>query len=183
MEYAIISDIHGCADALQNALNTAKQFECATILILGDILYHGPRNALIDGYDPQKTASMLNKHKDNIIAVKGNCDAEVDQMLLEFPIMSPTNTLIFQDRKIFMTHGHQYKPGDVPLKAGDLFLSGHTHRTVLETFQGIYVFNPGSISMPKGTNIKTMGILSEKTGLLKLVDTTTGKILQQEKIS
>ncbi len=169
MEYAVISDIHGCAGALEKALEMADSAGCGTLLLLGDLLYHGPRNKLRDGYDPARTADLLNSRKDQIIAVRGNCDAEVDQMMLDFPVTSPSNIFLCMGRRVFMTHGHLYRPEDAPLGKGGIFMSGHTHLACLEKSGDRILFNPGSVSMPKGGLEPSMGILSEERRSLALV--------------
>lgn len=173
MIFAIISDIHGCAPSLEKSLAIADSYEASHYCLLGDILYHGPRNRLTDGYNPQRVVEILNAKKEKIIAVRGNCDAEVDQMLLKFPITADYNEIINQDHKIFMTHGHLYDPTSLPLKNGDAFMSGHTHITKIEkTIDGITIFNPGSISLPKNNSFGTMGIFQNNKILLINIETT-----------
>jgi putative phosphoesterase len=180
MNYAIISDIHGYAKPLALALSCADRYECAQILLLGDLIYHGPRNTIIDEHDPQATANLLNENRNRIIAVRGNCDAEVDQSILQFPIMSPTNILMSRKHRIFMTHGHHFTPVNSPLEKGDLFLFGHTHVSFFDASDNINIFNPGSISLPKKTSIRTMGILSEEDNRVMLIDIDTCKVLRTE---
>jgi putative phosphoesterase len=125
--------------------------KCDGMLLLGDILYHGPRNPLPPGHNPQKVFELLNAHSEKIIACRGNCDAEIDQMVLDFPIMSDYCLVVDGTRKLFVTHGHIWSPENLPqLRRGDIFFSGHTHIQTLETNgDGIIICNPGSVSLPK----------------------------------
>ena len=163
MRYLVISDIHGASRALEQALSLEKTLGTDRILLLGDLLYHGPRNDLPSPYAPKEVAASLNERKERILAVRGNCDAEVDQMVLEFPIMKVFDTLRLEDgRKIILTHGHhnEYQMG---LCGGCAVLSGHTHIATAECDEeGVYRCNPGSISMPKGTLPASMGLLDEE---------------------
>lgn len=161
MKLMFISDIHGSAYWLERAMEKVRE-ECPEqIVILGDFLYHGPRNPLPEGYDPQRVAQILNQHKNNIIAVRGNCDAEVDQMLLEFPMMADYMMILHEGRRIFATHGHGFNIEQLPpLADKDVFIQGHTHIPVADRKAGIYVLNPGSISLPKENYPNSYGILS-----------------------
>ncbi len=150
MKILIASDIHGSAKYCEELLNAAKKENVDKILLLGDILYHGPRNDLPDGYAPKSVISMLNGIKSKIIAVRGNCDTEVDQMVLDFPILADYAILTCGSRVIYATHGHNYNPDNLPpLNDGDILLNGHTHITAYEKREGYYYFNPGSVSIPK----------------------------------
>ncbi len=169
--FAVISDIHGNANNLRQAFNVAEQYKADFYLILGDLLNHGPRNGVPEGYDPLKIAELMNKFKEKIIAVRGNCDSEVDSMLIDVPINSTSNVLIVNNHKCFMTHGHKYKEEDankLGLGKNDYFLSGHTHLAKLKRdASGVIIFNPGSITFPKESLDKTMGIITES--MVKLV--------------
>ncbi|NGZ73938.1 phosphodiesterase [Saccharibacillus alkalitolerans] len=158
---AIISDIHGSAAGLQRALEQADREGAERILLLGDLLYHGPRNPLPEGYDPQEVARLLNSRKTQVVgAVRGNCDAEVDQMLIGFAVMGEYAVLLHEERKMFVTHGHHRRMDDLPdLLPGDVFMQGHTHIPVAETRGGIHLFNPGSVSLPKGGYPPSYGLL------------------------
>ncbi len=163
MKYLVISDIHGASQALEQALSWKEKLGAEKILLLGDILYHGPRNDLPVPYAPKDVAARLNGLKEQIVAVQGNCDAEVDQMVLEFPIMKAFETLRLGDgRKVILTHGHrnEYQMG---LSYGCVVLSGHTHiATAEQDAEGVYRCNPGSVSMPKGTLPASFGVLDEE---------------------
>jgi len=169
---AIISDIHGSSTGLERALEQADREGAKRILLLGDLLYHGPRNPLPDGYDPQQVANLLNARKAQIdLAVRGNCDAEVDQMMIEFSIMGEYAVLLQGSRKVFVTHGHHHHMDHLPdLLAGDVFMQGHTHIPVAETRSGIHLFNPGSVSLPKGGYPPSYGLLDEQGLLVKGLD-------------
>lgn len=151
MKLMIASDIHGSALYAGQLMDAFGREQPDKLLLLGDFLYHGPRNELPDGYDPKRVFAMLNKIKASILAVRGNCDSEVDQMVLEFPIMADCCTLFLDGRAIFATHGHIYGPDAPPkLSAGDLLLCGHTHLPAFDLMEGGFTYvNPGSVSLPK----------------------------------
>lgn len=161
MKIMFISDIHGSATWLERALEKAKEEQPDQLVMLGDFLYHGPRNPLPDGYDPKRVADILNQNKHSIVAVRGNCDAEVDQMLLEFPMMADYAMLYVDGMRIYVTHGHGYHMEQLPpLRKNDIFIQGHTHIPVAEcNQQGIHLLNPGSIALPKENNPNSYGIL------------------------
>jgi putative phosphoesterase len=150
----MISDIHGSAVAARKALERYGEADAGFLLVLGDILYHGPRNDLPGGHDPRGVAELLNRYCRSIIAVRGNCDAEVDQLLLNFPCMSDYALIVDEGRLLFLTHGHVYTEGELPytLPAGSVICSGHTHIKRLEKKAGIVYCNPGSVSLPKAAN-------------------------------
>ena len=151
MKILIASDIHGSAQFCGQLMLRAQAENPDKILLLGDLLYHGPRNDLPAGYAPKEVITMLGAIKQKVIAVRGNCEAEVDQMVLEFPCMGDFTTLMLPEgRMIFATHGHVFSPENLPeLPEGSLFCSGHTHIKVLEKRGDIFLLNPGSVSMPK----------------------------------
>lgn len=162
--YLVVSDLHGSLIAAQKIQELYATGKFKAILCCGDILYHGPRNDLPSDYAPKQVIAILNTMKQSIINVKGNCDGEVDQMVLQFPIENLTNTLYLQNRKVFMTHGHHLNPSsDLSfLNTGDIFLYGHVHLPYsYQNDQGIYILNPGSIALPKENHPKTYAILSE----------------------
>ena len=132
------------------------------------MLYHGPRNPLPDSYNPAEVALKLNQFADRIIAVRGNCDSEVDQMLLDFPIEASWQQVITDNRRLFLTHGHLFNPEKLPpLRAGDVFVYGHTHIPKAEKQGDIFLFNPGSASLPKGGYPTSFGMLTD--GVLKVL--------------
>lgn len=172
MKYLIASDIHGSAKYAKEVLRIFEKEQADYLLLLGDLLYHGPRNPLPENYDPQEVADLLNSIAPKIIAVRGNCDAEVDQLLLDFPMMHDTNILPFPNRKIMLSHGHIYHDQHLPksLVTGDIFMFGHIHLPVLKEENGILIFNPGSVSMPKGGHPNTYGILEDEKLFIKTFD-------------
>lgn len=175
MKLFFISDIHGSLSNLETALECYQREEADRIVILGDALYHGPRNPLPEEYNPAEVASVLNRYKDRISAVRGNCDSEVDQMLIEYPMMETYSTILLENRKIFLTHGHIFGPDNPPqLNEGDVLAFGHIHLPVAEKRGAIYAFNPGSISLPKQGNPKSYGIFD---GSKLQVKTFDGEIL------
>ena len=150
MKFLIASDIHGSAEYCRLLLRAFESEKADRLLLLGDILYHGPRNELPKGYAPKEVIDILNPLGDKIFCVRGNCDSEVDQMVLEFPILADYAVIPIKDRIIYATHGHIYDQNNPPaLSQGDILLCGHTHiPKCLETEKLIYI-NPGSVSIPK----------------------------------
>ena len=131
-------------------LELARQEQPDKLVLLGDILYHGPRNDLPREYAPKKVIPMLSTWADKILCVRGNCEAEVDQMVLPFPCMATYSQLLVDGKTFFLTHGHHYHPDALPtLREGDVFLYGHTHVKLDEMCQNIRCLNPGSVSIPK----------------------------------
>lgn len=161
MKLLIASDIHGDADCCSAMLRAAEREAVDRILLLGDILYHGPRNDLPEGYAPKAVIEMLNGVAEKLLCVRGNCDTEVDQMVLSFPILSDT-AFVYDTASgvtLYMSHGHKYSPDNLPpLSANSIFLSGHTHVFGFWNKDGILCHNPGSVSLPKGGNPKTYSI-------------------------
>ena len=150
MKLIIASDIHGSAYWCQKLMELAKAEKPDKLILLGDLLYHGPRNDLPRDYAPKQVIPMLSKLKDIIIAVRGNCEAEVDQMVLPFPCMADFAQLYVEGTTLYLTHGHHHSPDDLPpLTEGSVFLSGHTHVKIDEVRNGIRCLNPGSVSIPK----------------------------------
>ena len=175
MKLLIASDIHGDADCCKALLNAAERENAEKILILGDILYHGPRNDLPEGYAPKKVIEMLNSVSDKLLCVRGNCDTEVDQMVLSFPILSDTAFVYDGEEKLtlYMSHGHKYSPDNLPPISGRaVFLYGHTHLLGLTVKNGLPCVNPGSVSLPKGGNEKTYAIYESGKITVKKLDGT-----------
>jgi putative phosphoesterase len=162
MKYLVVSDIHGSRSGAQCVPDCLARHGCDTVLLCGDVLYHGPRNDLPEDYAPKEVIAILNPLQEHIIAVRGNCDAEVDQMVLDFALTADYDILPLGSRRVFMSHGHVYGPDRLPkLKPSDIFLSGHTHIPTALEKDGIYLLNPGSVSLPKGGHPKTYGLLEE----------------------
>ena len=150
MKWMVASDIHGSAKYCRELLDAYEREEADRLLLLGDLLYHGPRNDLPEEYAPKVVISMLNAKKNNILCIRGNCDAEVDQMVLEFPILADYCMLDLGTKLVYATHGHLTSAEQLPpLREGDLFLQGHTHVPMNEVKNGIRCMNPGSVSLPK----------------------------------
>ena len=150
MKWLIASDIHGSAYYCEKLLAAYERENAERLLLLGDLLYHGPRNDLPEGYAPKRVIEMLNALCDRILCVRGNCEAEVDQTVLKFPVMADYAILCEGERMIFATHGHIFNENSLPpLRAGDILLHGHTHVPVCEEREGYILMNPGSVSIPK----------------------------------
>ncbi len=165
MRLLIASDIHGDLESMEWVLAAYEKEGCEKLLLLGDLLYHGPRNNLPKTYDPKAVITLLNDNKDKIMTVKGNCDGEVDQMVLDFPILADYALVSIDGLTIFMTHGHHHnKETPPPLGNGDILLHGHTHILACEKFgkNNLYL-NPGSAALPKAENPRSYMIYENRT--------------------
>ncbi len=182
MRYMVASDIHGSASACEIMEKAFKKEEADRLLLLGDILYHGPRNDLPDKYDPKACIKILNKLKDKIFCIRGNCDSEVDQMVLEFPIMADYAVIDLGTKLIYATHGHIYNKENIPpLQKGDILLHGHTHVPASEKFGNDHLYmNPGSIAIPKEDSPCSYMIIDKGVAEWK---TTGGKCYHKTKLS
>lgn len=150
MKYLIASDIHGSAYYCEKLAEAFHREGADRLILLGDILYHGPRNDLPRDYAPKKVAAMLNELSDRTFGVRGNCEAEIDCEILNFPMSADYAIMEQKGRIVFLTHGHIYNLGKLPpLKEGDVLLHGHTHVPACEAHDGIWYLNPGSVSIPK----------------------------------
>lgn len=150
MKYLIASDIHGSAFYCAQLLEALHREEAGTLLLLGDLLYHGPRNDLPQGYAPKEVVAMLNGVQQRVFCVRGNCEAEVDQLMLRFPVLGDYCLLEAAGKLVFATHGHQYNLQTPPaLRPGDVLLHGHTHVPAKDSSAGFWYLNPGSVSIPK----------------------------------
>lgn len=169
MKYMIASDIHGSAYYCRKLMEAYERAKAERLILLGDILYHGPRNDLPKEYAPKEVIAILNSYKDQIYCVRGNCDTEVDQMVLEFPILADYALIAAGGLTIYATHGHIYHKENLPpMQKGDILLHGHTHLLNAERFEGITILNPGSVSIPKGGNPNTYAILED--GVFSILD-------------
>ncbi len=151
MKYVIASDIHGSAHWCRLLLEAFESEGADKLILLGDLLYHGPRNDFPDGYSPREVFAMLNAVKEKLLAVRGNCDSEVDQMVLEFPIFADYALAEHNGRTLYFTHGHLWNAENPPLlKKGDLLFNGHFHTpAAVEMDNGAYYVNCGSVALPK----------------------------------
>lgn len=166
MRLLIVSDIHGSLYWCKRIIEKFKQINADRLVILGDILYHGARNKLPLEYNPKAVAELLNEYKNVIIAIKGNCDSEVDEMVLEFPLLR-NNVLLVNNHNLFLTHGHLYSEANVPfLGEKDILAYGHTHVPFIKEKDGIRIINPGSPSIPKGNSKPSYIIIDQ--GLIVL---------------
>ena len=181
MKLMIASDIHGSAYFCERLLEAFDRETADRMLLLGDILYHGPRNDLPRGYAPKQALEMLNAVKTCLFCVRGNCDTEVDQMVLEFPILADYCLLTAGERLIYATHGHRYHLNALPpLQPGDILLHGHTHVPAWERFgDGNLYLNPGSVSIPKNGSPNGYMILENRRVQWKTLE---GEIYHEEMI-
>lgn len=164
MRIMVASDIHGSAFYCEQLLEAFSREGTDKLLLLGDILYHGPRNDLPEGYAPKKVIEMLNGVKDKLLCVRGNCDTEVDQMVLSFPVLADYAILYLGDRLVYATHGHNYNEEKLPpLQKGDILLHGHTHVPICREHEDYVYMNPGSVSIPKENSAHGYMILSDHT--------------------
>ena len=181
MKIMFASDIHGDYDCAAATLEKYWAEKAEKLILLGDILYHGPRNDLPEGYAPKKVIALLNEVKDELACVRGNCDTEVDQMVLEFPILADYMLMYERGKCFFITHGHHYNTTTPPmLKAGDILIHGHTHVLTVTPFgnNNTYI-NPGSVSLPKEGNPKSY--MTYEDGLFSIKD-FEGNVIKEYRI-
>jgi len=180
MKLMIASDIHGSEYYCEKLLDRYREEKADKLILLGDILYHGPRNDLPKGYNPKGVIQLLNQRKEEILCVRGNCEAEVDQMVLEFPVLSDSMILYLDNRMVFATHGHVFNKENLPkLKKGDILLHGHTHVQALEECNGYLYLNPGSVSIPKNGNEHSYMVYENATYTIKNLE---GKEINSMKV-
>lgn len=178
MKYLIVSDIHGDEEATQFIANKFVEEKCDLLILLGDILYHGPRNDLPLHYRPKGVIPLLNNLKEKIIAINGNCDAEVDSIVLKFVLNGPYS---FEDfnRIFYLTHGQYINPDHpINLPNGSIVLYGHTHIPAITSINNVYYLNPGSISLPKENSPQSYALMDENG--IRILD-KLGKIINQLK--
>lgn len=174
MKYLFASDIHGSAYYCRKLLDAFREEQAERLVLLGDLLYHGPRNDLPREYAPKEVIALLNEHKNKIYAVRGNCEAEVDQMVLEFPVMADYCILSVDGRTFYVTHGHIYNQDNLPpLREGDILIHGHTHVLKAQQMDGYILLNPGSVSIPKEGNPATYAVLENSIFTIKDFDGNT----------
>lgn len=168
MKLMFASDIHGSEFYCKKMIDAYKMENADRLILLGDILYHGPRNDLPKDYNPKAVISLLNAMKNEILCVRGNCEAEVDQMVLEFPVLADYMTMFVQNYMLFITHGHLYNEDKIPpLKKGDILIHGHTHIPVVRKHENYTYINPGSVSIPKNDSANSYMILKDNTFTIK----------------
>ena len=174
MKYLFASDIHGSAYYCRKLLDAFREEQAERLVLLGDLLYHGPSNDLPREYAPKEVIALLNEHKNKIYAVRGNCEAEVDQMVLEFPVMADYCILSVDGRTFYATHGHIYNQDNLPpLQEGDILIHGHTHVLKAQQMDGYILLNPGSVSIPKEGNPATYAVLENSIFTIKDFDGNT----------
>lgn len=180
MKYLFASDIHGSAYYCRKLLDAFREEQAERLVLLGDLLYHGPRNDLPREYAPKEVIALLNEHKNKIYAVRGNCEAEVDQMVLEFPVMADYCILSVDGRTFYATHGHIYNQDNLPpLQEGDILIHGHTHVLKAQQMDGYILLNPGSVSIPKEGNPATYAVLENSIFTIKDFDGNTVREMRQ----
>lgn len=176
MKLMFASDIHGSALYCERMLEAFRREDAEKLCLLGDILYHGPRNDLPDGHDPKRVISLLNAEKSRLLCVRGNCDTEVDQMVLEFPVLADYAVIFVDGRCFFLTHGHHHSPENLPpLQAGDVLINGHTHIYKAEQVNGIHCLNDGSVSLPKMGNLRSY--MTYEDGVFAIKQLESGETL------
>ena len=180
MKYLIASDIHGSAYWAERLVAAIESEQPDRIVLLGDLLYHGPRNNLPDEYDPKGVIALLNGVKNELLCVRGNCDAEVDQMVLQFPIMADYALFDLDGYTAFITHGHLFNLDNLPPhKEGDLLIHGHTHVLTVQEKDGMTYINPGSAALPKENHPKSYMIYENQTFTIK---TLTGETILEHRL-
>lgn len=173
MKWMFASDIHGSEFYCDELMDAYDREEAEKLVLLGDLLYHGPRNDLPRDYNPKAVIEQLNAMKEDILCVRGNCEAEVDQMVLEFPIMAEYIILYLDGRSLFVTHGHKYNLNNLPpMKQNDILIHGHTHVQAMEKTDRCTYINPGSVSIPKNGNQNSYMIYENQTFIIKAMDGT-----------
>lgn len=172
MKYLLVSDIHGCRPALQKVLEFYDAHHCDMLCILGDILNYGPRNRIPEGIDAKGIVDDLNARAAHIVALRGNCDAEVDQMLLQFPMMGDYVLLVDEGKRLFLTHGHLYNKENMPAGPYDAIVHGHSHLWELSQHEGRGIVNLGSITFPKGGKEPTFATYEQCTFTIHRLDGT-----------
>lgn len=181
MKLMIASDLHGSYKYAKKMKERYEIEKPEKLILLGDLLYHGPRNDLPEEYAPKSVIAMLNEMKDEILCVRGNCEAEVDQMVLAFPIMADYCALPVGEHIIYATHGHNHGEGNPPpLMPGDVLLCGHTHVPAFNRHEGFTYVNPGSVSIPKNGSVH--GYLMLEDGICSWKDLSTGKVWKKESL-
>lgn len=181
MKWLIASDLHGSAYYCKALLAAYEREGADRLLLLGDLLYHGPRNDLPRDYDPKTVTALLNEHARDILAVRGNCDADIDQVVLTFPIWADYALLAEGKWLIFVTHGHLLHLDHLPpLHEGDILLHGHTHVPACEKRDGVTYLNPGSLSIPKENS--SHSYMTLENGLFQWKELESGEVYREYKL-
>lgn len=181
MKIGVISDTHGDLTAWQKAL-AGPFVEAELILHAGDILYHGPKNPMVEGYQPRDLADAINASPAPVIIARGNCDSDVDQLVIDFPIQSPYAFVQAEGLRILLGHGDGISRHDMWQETrrhkADIRIFGHIHQPVLEKQGDLVLFNPGSPALPKGLR-PTVGLIDTRTRTVSLIDLNSSEVLQQ----
>lgn len=178
MKFVIASDLHGAAPAVRALVERIDRETPDRVLLLGDLLYHGPRNDLPDEYAPKEVIAMLNGVRDRLLCVRGNCEAEVDQMVLDFPVMADYCALMWEDHVLYATHGHLHGEDNPPPLGRDGFLlCGHTHVPCCHRHESFTYLNPGSVSIPKNGSAHSYAVL--EGGVMTWKDLEGGEFLRE----
>ena len=179
MKLMIASDIHGSAKWCEKMLEAWRREAPGRLVLLGDLLYHGPRNDLPEDYAPKRVIAMLNDIAPHLLCVRGNCEAEVDQMVLSFPVMADYAALLLDGHTVYATHGHVYNEDNPPpLQAGDILLCGHTHIPCCHRHEGFTCINPGSVSIPKQDTPHSYVTLED--GVMTWKDLAGGEFMREK---
>ena len=178
MKLMIASDIHGSAKWCERMLEAWRREAPGRLVLLGDLLYHGPRNDLPEAYAPKAVIAMLNGVAPHLLCVRGNCEAEVDQMVLDFPVMADYSVLFVDGHALYATHGHVWgEDNPPPLQPGDVLLCGHTHVPCCRRHDGFIYVNPGSVSIPKQNTPHSYAVLED--GMMVWKDLEGGEFLRE----
>lgn len=162
MTFLVVSDLHGAVPRADMIAEFLSRHNPELLILLGDLLYHGPRNPLASGYDAGGTAEILNSLTCRILAVRGNCDSEVDLCMLNFPVIDESSWLFTEQLRIFVSHGHKLT-ANPPIQAGDVCLYGHTHKPEADFRGGANFWNPGSVTLPKNGHPPSYGLIQDDT--------------------
>ena len=180
MKWMIASDLHGSAYWCEKMIERYREEKAGKLILLGDILYHGPRNDLPRDYAPKKVIEMLNGMKEELLCIRGNCDGEVDQMVLNFPVLADFAAVFADGYTLYLTHGHHLDEASKAAAPGDIVLYGHTHVPAFEQKNGNYYVNPGSVSIPKEGSRHSYMLW--ENGVFTWKDVETGEIWRTERI-
>lgn len=175
MKIGIVSDLHGYPETFRKTINYLKG--SSMILCAGDILYHGPRNPILNGYDPKSLAEDIKKLDIPMLIARGNCDAEVDMMVLDMPIITPYIVYEKDGIRFMVTHGHDVTEDKlhdiVKFYKVDIMITGHTHIRKAERYEKTLIINPGSISVPKGDGRPSFAVFEDNT--VKFINVNNGE--------